>query len=99
MGMYDNLRCEYPLGEGAPGGPYQTKSLDQMLDTYTITRDGQLVSGLGDPVSFTGAIRFYTYEGSDPQRWWEWHALFVRGRLQNLVLAESPEVEADPDER
>lgn len=46
MGMFDELICHYPL----PGYPkdrksriFQTKSLDCLMDLYTITEDGRLV--------------------------------------------------------
>lgn len=44
MGMFDTLKCEYPL----PGNPprvddFQTKCLDCVLDRYTITVDGRLI--------------------------------------------------------
>ena len=50
MGMFDYLRCEYPLPvEGRlPEGEankllFQTKDLDCMMDEITITKDGELV--------------------------------------------------------
>ena len=43
MGMYDNLKCKYPLPvEGANQLSYQTKSLDCTLDDYEIWEDGTL---------------------------------------------------------
>lgn len=47
MGMYDEIRCEYPLpGTGyrvLPGHAFQTKDLECLLDRYTITAEGLLV--------------------------------------------------------
>lgn len=44
MGMYDELRCEYPLPDGIVQDKwFQTKSFDCALDRYTITRDGRLI--------------------------------------------------------
>jgi hypothetical protein len=44
MGLYDYLRCEYPLPEGAPVDGYQTKDTPaQFLERYTITADGRLM--------------------------------------------------------
>lgn len=58
MGMFDNIKCLYPL----PGNPpfpqdevYQTKDLDCSLDFYTISVDGDL-----DYPNYTGDICFYT---------------------------------------
>lgn len=43
MGMYDDVRCLYPLPvEGANERDYQTKSLDCTLDNYEIREDGSL---------------------------------------------------------
>ncbi len=44
MGMFDTVRCEYPLPEPEHNAlDFQTKSLDSYLDDYTITRDGRLL--------------------------------------------------------
>lgn len=47
MGLFDEIRCEYPLpGSGyrlAPGHTFKTKSLGGALDNYTITADGRLI--------------------------------------------------------
>lgn len=42
MGMFDYIRCEQPMPEGAPD-VFQTKDLDCMMDSYTITADGRLI--------------------------------------------------------
>lgn len=45
MGMFDDLRCEYPLPDcpiDAKGLTFQTKSLDCVMDFYTITKTGEL---------------------------------------------------------
>ena len=43
MGMFDYLRCHYPLPvEGANARLYQTKDLDDMMDLYEIRADGTL---------------------------------------------------------
>lgn len=43
MGMYDHIRCEYPLPEGWQDRTFQSKSLDCAMDDYTITADGRLI--------------------------------------------------------
>lgn len=45
MGMYDELRCDYPLpAEGANGLEFQTKDTPaQFCDQYVIDKDGQLL--------------------------------------------------------
>lgn len=45
MGMYDELTCKYPLPEeyaDMQNREFQTKSLESLLDHYTITEDGEL---------------------------------------------------------
>jgi hypothetical protein len=48
MGMYDTVRCLYPLPDYPPvlvgkKITFQTKSLESSLDYYTITADGRLL--------------------------------------------------------
>ena len=41
--MYDTLICEMPLPDGITHATdFQTKSMDNVLDTYTITEEGEL---------------------------------------------------------
>ena len=41
--MYDELTCEMPLQDGCTyTNRFQTKSLDNVLDQYTITAEGEL---------------------------------------------------------
>ena len=43
MGMYDELICEMPLPDGITHtNGFQTKSLDSVLDRYTIPAEGEL---------------------------------------------------------
>lgn len=51
MGMYDVVKCEYPLPDGhnPTGEEYQTKDTPaQLLDTYRIAADGRLEHELYD---------------------------------------------------
>ena len=44
MGMFDEIRCDYPLPDReVQAHVFQTKSLDSGLDKYTISRDGRLI--------------------------------------------------------
>ena len=44
MGLFDTIRCEYPLPVAAHQDlEYQTKDLGSLLENYTITRDGRLI--------------------------------------------------------
>lgn len=46
MTMFDNIYCEYPLPEATEkiqNGDFQTKGFECLMDTYTITGEGQLI--------------------------------------------------------
>ncbi len=44
MGMFDELKCEYPLPDAdVQDRTFQTKSLECLMDRYTITREGRLI--------------------------------------------------------
>jgi hypothetical protein len=60
MGMFDSVRCEYPLPGDPPANAaeleFQTKDLDCLLETFTISKEGILEG----KEHFTGSINFYT---------------------------------------
>lgn len=108
MGMFDNVRCEYPLPPGDHASPYQTKDLACELDTYTIKSDGTLWGEEYDREgwsrsnvrprfcdNFTGEVRFYCTGVKDASGWWEFSAYFVNGRLKELHQIV-PEIAAAP---
>lgn len=45
MGMYDYVKCEYPLPDGTirANAEFQTKDFDCMMDVVTITAEGRLM--------------------------------------------------------
>ena len=46
MGMFDNIYCKYPLPEATEkiqNGDFQTENFECLMDTYTITEEGQLI--------------------------------------------------------
>jgi hypothetical protein len=44
VGLFDEVRCEYPLPNAAHQGIlFQTKDLESLMDEYVITRRGRLV--------------------------------------------------------
>jgi len=46
MGMFDHIRCEYILPEApeeVQNSIFQTKDLENLMDEYTITREGKLI--------------------------------------------------------
>jgi hypothetical protein len=93
MGMFDYVRCVYPLPvDGANDKMYQTKSLDYpSLDMYEIRADGTLwrqryEDQNWEPIANTGEIRFYDW--LEPDGWLEWSAYFKHGTLLDLNLIE-----------
>ena len=103
MGLFDEIRCEYPLPESGyrelPGHTFQTKSLGSGLDKYTITSDGTLIQSrrLGsegeekEEIPYHGDVYFY---GSfavrdEPGRVWiEYKARFTEGRLSRIEIED-----------
>jgi hypothetical protein len=100
MGMYDDLRCHYPLPvAGANERDYQTKDTPcQYLNKYEITAEGVLrhrvwdadeglaPKWIGHP-DFIGEIRFYDFKEEDGG-WIEWSSYFVNGLLKEVHLIE-----------
>ena len=104
MGMFDYLRCSYPLPvEGANDRNYQTKDTPaQLLDKYEIREDGTLWHQSVDydeeaipeaPFiqcgNFTGEIRFYDFTKPNHEGWIEWSAYFTKGKIAALNLIEN----------
>jgi hypothetical protein len=110
MGMFDTVRCEYPLPYARHQDlEYQTKDLECLLVHYTITRDGRLVlnarQGRGRPSRdiewpLHGDIRIYTSDDSvEPHVWIEYVVRFTHGRVEWIRPKEevppTPEVPAE----
>lgn len=108
MGMFDYIRCDYPLpGPGKLDDledldiNFQTKDLNNYLETYVIREDGILEGPDGPMSDFTGKINFYwsnwascshgmtfTRNGEDFIQL-EYDAVFHEGRLVSLVEIEN----------
>lgn len=90
MGMYDDLRCDYPLPvPDAPADGYQTKSLDRLLDNYRLDAYGKLwrvdPGGHEVPWRFTGTLNFYRpYHDLESRGWIEFDADLNRGRVTDI---------------
>jgi len=100
MGMFDYVRCEYPLPDYPLNAPqeeihFQTKDTDeQYLKTYVISAEGQLI--LEDVLQdYTGGICFYdsnvvaigpgTYtRDGEDSHWLEYISTFVHGKLTHI---------------
>jgi len=90
MGMFDLLRCDYPLPDLPDSRlqmwSFQIKDFECQMNHYLITRDGSLREELPKSrfLKITRAIRFYTTYADDSS-WLEYHAIFERGRLKSIV--------------
>jgi hypothetical protein len=100
MGMYDYLRCHYPLPvQGANARNYQTKNTPcRCLNKYEITADGVLRHRPWDAdekmdnnwiehPDFIGEVRFYGYKGCGG--WIEFSTYVVNGVLKELHLVSN----------
>ena len=104
MGMFDEVVCKYSLpGEPPPqiaDAVFQTKDLECLLLTYTITADGFLMEQSGEPSVFTGAVDMYwsnlvasgpgiyTRDGED-YRSVEYRVTFVSGKVTSIEETEN----------
>lgn len=92
MGMFDYLRCEYPL----PGTQlefieeFQTKDFGRTLSVISIDSDGNLDRNYTGQVNFYGSntvasnhAGVYTTNGEDSE-WAEYKATFIDGKLTNI---------------
>jgi len=92
MGLFDTIKCEYPLPEGLHQNlEFQSKDLECLLDHYTITRDGRLVRharqggcGLERDVEwpYHGDIRIYISDPDDTHQLIEYVVRFTHGRVE-----------------
>lgn len=88
MGMFDHIRCDWPLPDAVDGSDMQTKSLANTLSSYAISSDGRLLYADGGETGWHGVMRFY--RGERGGSWFEYEAKFNDGRLVHLLpLAEA----------
>ena len=98
MGMFDYLRCHYPLPiEGAAALEYQTKDTSaQMCDRYELRADGTLwhqaydveddafVNKRWEADLMTGRVAFYSAKANG--EWVEVEAQLVDGRIESIEV-------------
>lgn len=107
MGLFDTVKCEYPLPIAAhQDREYQTKDLGSLLDRYTITRNGQLIRhrrpgarGLNRDIEWPihGDIRIYDYDQATKE-FIEYTVRFTHGRVEWIRRVGERDA-ALPDER
>lgn len=98
MGMYDNVKVQYPLPDGhdPTDEEYQTKDTpSQYLKKYVLTKDGRLTLD-GKDINFHGDLTFYASNVSGcsgagivtsdnkPPLFREYTALFKDGQLIDI---------------
>lgn len=105
MGMFDTVRCEYPLPNARHQDlEFQTKNLECALFTYIITREGRMIrrawSRPGEKPNpdfewfLHGDIRIYTDVKTEEPSWVEYVVRFTHGQVEWIRPLE--EVEKDP---
>jgi hypothetical protein len=97
MGMFDHIKCDYPL----PGQPlevdckpsFQTKDLDNDLLCFRISEAGELLDEENVLVGFTGEVNFYSCNicaadgrgsytrNGEDREDSDYKALFIKGKL------------------
>ena len=92
MGLFDYLKCEYPLPDG--GGEdlsFQTKSFYRRFENYVITKDGKLIHDSNlwgkTAVAFDGECSFHISKGNREDQTFEWIEYsvgFVGGQLETI---------------
>jgi hypothetical protein len=106
MGMFDTIYCQYPLPDARHQDlEFQTKDLECLLHTYTITRDGRLVLKVrrrGEETDreiewpLHGDLRIYTsIRTAEDSEWVEYVVRFTHDRVEWIrPLKEMP---AEPE--
>ena len=94
MGLFDTVRCDYPLPDHRHQDlSFQTKSLESLLEDYTITQEGRLIRHAwrgGDRPArdiewpIHGDLRIYTSETWGEKVWVEYIVRFTHGRVEWL---------------
>lgn len=83
MGMFDTITCQHALPDACPQREFQTKSLDCVLCTYSLTAAGRLLDAQGRDTGLHGVLRMSTRDAAG--QWWEYEAKFTEGQLVHLL--------------
>lgn len=97
MGMFDWIKCELELPDGASPddfneeglSEFQTKDLDCFLETYTITSDGKLYRHTEQgqtACQYTGELVFYSTDTNDV--WHQYRGQFKDGKLDGSLVTD-----------
>ncbi len=92
MGMFDTLRCAWPLPDGfeqMQDNVFQTKSLLREMREFRIGADGILyekeADGLHTLVAFHGDIEFYDFDESPEANLVRFRARFTHSMIEEIV--------------
>jgi hypothetical protein len=98
MGLFDTVRCEYPLPVASHQDlEYQTKSLDSLMERYTITRDGRLIRHSRGGIFARGPCRdiewpvhgdVEIYTSDSDRNWIEYIVRFTHGLVEWILPVE-----------
>jgi hypothetical protein len=104
MGLYDMIKCDYPLEEEHSRYQkeiFQTKSLNNALDNYIITKTGELWwtkneflddddTQTTEPkqIFYTGEIRFYHWDKTI-RIYLEYVVFFSKGKLLHIEFTKT----------
>lgn len=98
MGLFDYVKCEYPLPDGEDGSclEFQTKDFDDpYMNHYCIRDDGTLWLE-GEQIPFHGDLEFYTSNvngssprgcltrNNEPATFWNYVARFTEGKVTSI---------------
>ncbi len=81
MGMFDNLEFEEQPPELPEKNWWQTKDFDCVMDSYLVTKDGNLLRR-GEPVNFHGMVYIIGGEAFDYPRF---SLKFTDGKLMEIT--------------
>lgn len=86
MGLFDYIKCNYPLPDNFTGN-LQTKDFGCELVTHVITNEGRLLKEQYD-LNFHGILNFYGNEKKNDgsYEWHEYNAKFTDGQLVNIEI-------------
>jgi hypothetical protein len=96
MGMFDEIKCEYPLPDPeVQDHVFQTKDFENLMERYTITKEGRLIFNQTTDLNFHGILNFYTYTGDlndttidSDYRWYGYNCKFTDGIVVSIERAD-----------
>jgi hypothetical protein len=91
MGMFDTLEVLVDLPDGISQRFFQTKDFECEFESYTVSKDKRLLDPSNKLYDFTGHINFYDYNSKSIPNWRSFNAIFEKGILIKIEIAEDYE--------